>query len=185
MESSYEIGYVRTSFRRFVGLSRRFLGIRTLVFSEFRHGVTTLYLVLRDKARFFGKFFLPKKIGKWAKSRSFWNYWKIWSINFSEFLEWKLILFPLLPHKSCIWEKSGSWHMSQNALSQSDYISNISGTIWWNNVIVTMLLQIHENQKFIKICLLGMVKNGRCHIILKLALLQNGVMDWTDFFACW
>ena len=31
--------------------------------------------------------------------------------------------------------------------------------------------------EFIKICLLGMVKNGRCHMILKLAVLQNGVMD--------
>ena len=67
MESSYEIGYVHTSFRRFVGLSRRFLGIRTLVFSELRHGVTTLYLVLHDKARFFGKFFCPKKLANGPK----------------------------------------------------------------------------------------------------------------------
>ena len=48
--------------------SRRFLGILSLVFSEFRHGARNPYEVVHDRAGFSGKSFLPQNLGKWTKN---------------------------------------------------------------------------------------------------------------------
>ena len=45
----------------------RFLGIVSVVFSKFCHGARNLYEVVLDRAGFFGKYFLPQKLGKWTK----------------------------------------------------------------------------------------------------------------------
>ena len=48
------------SFHHSVLLSGSFLGIGKLVFSETQHGVRGLCVVVRDRGRFFKKFFVPK-----------------------------------------------------------------------------------------------------------------------------
>ena len=70
---------------------------------------------------FLEKFYLSPKWGKWAKSRGFGIYWKVWSFIFSQFSIYyvKYVLFAM--NKSHIWEKSSSWDMGQNALSQLDF----------------------------------------------------------------
>ena len=67
---------VLPSFRPFVllpvcpsfHLSRRFLGIVSLVFSKFWNGARNLYEVVRDRAELSGRIFLPPKLGKWTKN---------------------------------------------------------------------------------------------------------------------
>ena len=66
-------------------LSGQFLGIVSLIFSKFWHGARIPCEVVHDSAGFLGKFFLPQKLGKWAKSRVFSIYWKIWSLILAEF----------------------------------------------------------------------------------------------------
>ena len=51
-EESYKIGSVRPSVFPSVLLSRRFLGIVSLVFSEFLYGARNPYEVMRDRAGF-------------------------------------------------------------------------------------------------------------------------------------
>ena len=70
-EGSYELGSVCPS----VLLSRSFLWIGSLVFSETQHGVRGPCLVVHDRAGFFLKNLFAPKMGKtgqkWAKSRVF------------------------------------------------------------------------------------------------------------------
>ena len=54
-EGSYIIGSVRPSFRQSIHLSVSFLVIDALVFSETLHGVRGRYIVVCDRAGFFGK----------------------------------------------------------------------------------------------------------------------------------
>ena len=77
-EGSYELGSPHPAFRPSVFLSRCFLGIGSLVFSETQHGIRGPCVVVRDRARFFENKFFSQKWGKWAK-----NFPKI---GFSEFI---------------------------------------------------------------------------------------------------
>ena len=64
-EGSYKIGlFVLPS----CCLSGCFLEIVSLDFSDFWHHARNLYEVVYGKATFFGKFFLPQKLGKWSKN---------------------------------------------------------------------------------------------------------------------
>ena len=64
-EWSYELGSVRQS----VLLSRSFLGIGSLVFSESQHDNRSLCVVVRDRLPdFLKKTFLSQKWGKWVKN---------------------------------------------------------------------------------------------------------------------
>ena len=45
-----------------------FLGIVSLVFSKFWHGARNPYEIVRDRAGFFSKVFLPPKLGKWTEN---------------------------------------------------------------------------------------------------------------------
>lgn len=47
-------------------LSLHFLGIVSIVFSEFWQGARNPYEVVYDRARFFIKTLLPQKLGKWV-----------------------------------------------------------------------------------------------------------------------
>ena len=47
--------------------SRCFFKIKSLVFSEFRHGVKNSYEVVIDRAGFYGNFFAPKMGEKYQK----------------------------------------------------------------------------------------------------------------------
>ena len=63
-------------------LSGYFLQIGSLDFSEFCHGARNLYEIRYYTARFFGKFFLPQTLWKWAKNKVFLNLKKNLVINF-------------------------------------------------------------------------------------------------------
>ena len=77
---TYEIGSIRSSGLSSVHrLSRCYLGIESLGFSEFRHGARNPYQVMHNRARFFGKTFLPQNLRKWANMRP--------KIGFFEFKE--------------------------------------------------------------------------------------------------
>ena len=96
-------------------LSWFFLGIEHLDFYKFRHGAKNPYEVVCDRANFLEKL-LPQKLGKWVKNSV--NLKKNLVINFY----WICSLM-----KICIiccvisysWEKSCSWDIGQNILSQS------------------------------------------------------------------
>ena len=82
-QRSYKIGSVRLSARPSV---RVFLGIISLTFSKFWHSARKPYEVVRDRAGFFGKFFLlPQELGKWTKNGP--------KTRFFEFVEKVLYLF--------------------------------------------------------------------------------------------
>ena len=103
----------------------------------------------------FLKNFLHRKWGKWAKKRVFWICWKIWALIFSEFSLYRtFILIIVFLHKSHTWEKSGSWDMSQNVLSQSDcriFKSIISLKQNGERALYfCMLIHVHGNQKLIE-----------------------------------
>ena len=70
-------------------MTRHFLGIVSLVFSEIWHGARNLYEVVRDRAIFSEKnFFLPQhweKEPKMGQNQFFSISWKIWSLIFTEF----------------------------------------------------------------------------------------------------
>ena len=67
-------------------LSRHFLGIVSLVFSDIWHSARNPCEVVRDRARFSRKCFENWGNGpKWAKNRVLSIYWKIWSLIFTEF----------------------------------------------------------------------------------------------------
>ena len=70
---SYELASVCPS----VLPSGSFLEIGSLVFSETQHGVRGPCVVVRDRAGYLKKMFLPRKWGKWAKNRVFKICWKI------------------------------------------------------------------------------------------------------------
>ena len=53
------------------GLSGRFLGVVSLVFSKFWHDARNPYEVVRDDQIFQKKNFLLQKLGEWAKNRVF------------------------------------------------------------------------------------------------------------------
>ena len=80
-EGSCKIGSVRPSFRLFVSFHR----ISSLVFS---HGVRGPYLVMCDRAGFFGKNLhwakMTKNGQKWPKNMGFGLFRKISSLVFSE-----------------------------------------------------------------------------------------------------
>ena len=76
LEGSYELGSLCLSFCSSVLPCRSFLGIGSLVFSETQHSVRRPCVVVRSKAIFLKKVFLPPKLGKWAKIRVFLIYWK-------------------------------------------------------------------------------------------------------------
>ena len=117
---------VLPSFRPFVllpvcpsfHLSRRFLGIVSLVFSKFWNGARNLYEVVRDRAELSGRIFLPPKLGKWTKNGP-----KTGSFKFIEKsghyfllnLSYNKNLFYLLHFwKNChIWENFCSWDMGE------------------------------------------------------------------------
>ena len=64
---------------------------------------------------------LGKKGPKWSQNRVFWIFWKIFSlVLLGNNLKWKLMLLFIFHLQSHIWQKSGSWIMSQNAVSQSN-----------------------------------------------------------------
>ena len=65
-------------------LSRCFLGIGLLDFSEFQHGVRNRYETVCDSQILWENFLCPQKLGKWAKIRVFWIQKKIWSLIFTE-----------------------------------------------------------------------------------------------------
>ena len=92
-----------------------------LSFSKFCHGAINPHEDVCDRA---------PKIGKNRKKRVFWIYWKIWSLDFTEFiLQYKYILFALFLYKSHIRENFCSWDMDQNIFNQSDcriFLSTIS-----------------------------------------------------------
>ena len=54
-------------------LSGFFLGIESLGFSEFWHGSRKPYQVVWQSQIFLEIFFLPHKLGEWAKNRGFFN----------------------------------------------------------------------------------------------------------------
>ena len=99
------------------------------VFLEFNHEISLDFAMVLETliklwftARFFGKTFLLQKLGKWAKNTGFFILKKKLVINF----HWicsimkMLIICCVFLHKSYIWEKSCSWDIGQNALSQLD-----------------------------------------------------------------
>ena len=96
-EESYEIGSVRLYFCTSVHLSRSFLGIWSLVFSNFWHGDRKPREVVRDKAGIFKKIFIAPKMGKkgpkWAKNEVFSIFQKTLSLVLAgNGLKWKIIL---------------------------------------------------------------------------------------------
>ena len=82
--------------------------IWSLGFSECWHGSRNLYQVVCDRARFFGKNFLPQKVEEMGQK----FHWicSIMKIN---------IICSVLAQMLCL-EKKCSWEIGQNALSQSD-----------------------------------------------------------------
>ena len=106
-EGSCKVGSVGPSICLSICLSiypsRMFLEFGLLFFSKFWHSVRSSYEVVCNRARFFGKFFVLQKLGKLIK-RSKWG------------LQGKSILFAIYQPKPHIWEKYGSWDISQNAL---------------------------------------------------------------------
>ena len=75
---SHELGSVHPS----VLLSRSFLGIWSLVFSETQHGVRGPCFVVPDSQIFSKKVSLPQKWRKWTKIEFFEFIWKFFTIFF-------------------------------------------------------------------------------------------------------
>ena len=102
---------------------------------------------------FLEKIFSPSKLGKWAKNRVFWIYWKIWHYFLPNLL-YNEYLFAVFLHKSHItgnfFSLRYSPKCSQPIRSQDFLINHISRTKQWNSLIFCMLIQLHINQKLIK-----------------------------------
>ena len=64
----YEVRSVRLSALPSFRLSGHFPRIVSLVFPKFWHGARYSYEVVRDRAGFSRKLFLPHKLGKWTKN---------------------------------------------------------------------------------------------------------------------
>ena len=84
-EGSYKIGSVHPSVLPSVLLSRHFVGIVWLVFSENLACCWNPMWSCAWNSWIFQENFFPKKLGKWAKNRVFSIYWKTWSLIFTEF----------------------------------------------------------------------------------------------------
>ena len=100
-------------------LSRHFLGIVSLVFSDIWHSARNPCEVVRDRARFSRKCFenwgngpkMGQKQGSFNLLENLViNFYRIWSVM-------KIYIFAVFLHKSHIWENFCSWDMGQNVLS--------------------------------------------------------------------
>ena len=88
-------------------LSRRSLGILSLVISEFQHDARNPYEVVRGRARFSGFFFFFKHLEKYTKhgpKTGFYNLLKDLILIFFLNLCFNENLFTVLLHKSYIWK---------------------------------------------------------------------------------
>ena len=140
----------------------------------------------------FLKNFLHPKWGKWVQKRVFWICWKIWALIFSEFSLYRtFILIIVFLHKSHTWEKSGSWDMSQNVLSQSDcriFKSIIS--LKQNGeraLFFACWYMFMEIKSWLKNFGVGVVKSGCGHSVhgtLKLAVSLEEINRVNWFFWC-
>ena len=103
-----------------------------------------------------------------------------------------MILFAVFLHKPHISEKSGSWDMGQNALSQSDYRIFKSTISLEQNVEKAWFFacwhRFMEIRSLLKNIGVGMVKNGYGHFVLrtlKLAVCQGEMNGINWFLVCW
>ena len=103
-----------------------------------------------------------------------------------------LLLLAMFLDKSYIWEKSCSWNIGQNTLSQSDcriFKSSISSK--QINEIVSFLAcwykfkKIKVDWKFFGCAWSKMVLTNLVSGLWNWLYLKNEQMDLTDFFACW
>ena len=125
-------------------LLRCFLGIGSLVFTEFRHFSRKAYQVVRGRAGFFGKtFFVSKNWGNGPK------------ISQNSFLNLKknLIIFPWICSimKICYLLYSGRCRpkCSQSFRSLNFYTNHFSWINGCNSPIFCMLIHDHINEKLI------------------------------------
>ena len=102
---------------------------------------THVKLCMKEQ-NFLEKVLLPQKYGKWTKKWVSWNYWKMWSLIFTEFVQsWELILFAVFLHKPLcrktlfpgIWAKMLSPSQIPGFLNQLNPRKN-----WWNSLIFCM-----------------------------------------------
>ena len=110
---------VRTSILLFFHLSVSFLRIGSLVFSETQHGVRGPYIVVCDRAGFFGKNLHPTKKTKngqkWPQNMVFGLFKKITSLVLSGIcVKWKFVWFINILQKLYAWEKSSSQVIAKN-----------------------------------------------------------------------
>ena len=124
-----------------------FLGIESLVFSEFWHGIWNPYQVVHDSARFFGKTLFVPKIGEMdLKFRWICSIMKIYVVCCvpAQILSLRKILF-LKYSPKC-----------SHPIRLHDFqINHFSRTNGWNSLFYLfiyffcILIQIHQNQKSI------------------------------------
>ena len=95
-------------------------------------------------------------------------------------------------HKSHVWEKSSSWDLSQNAVSQSDYrILKSTISLEQNDEkawLFACWYRFMEIRSWLKNIGVGLVKNGCGHSILKtpkLAVYQREMNGIYWFLVCW
>ena len=75
----------------------------------------------KSHSRNFWKKSFALKMTQMGPKLGFKDYWKIWSLFFSELdLEWKFASFAILLWKSHISKKSYSWNMGRNSVNQLD-----------------------------------------------------------------
>ena len=132
-------------------LSRRFLGIVLLVFSEIWHGGRNSYEVARDRTRFSRKIsFCPKigkKVPKMGQKQCFFNLLKNLVINFYWILSvMQIYVICWVPAQisylgKFLFLRYGP-KCSQPIRLQDFLINHISRANQWNSLIFYMLIQI-------------------------------------------
>ena len=136
---------LRPSFR----LSRRFLGIVSLVFSKCWHGARNPYEVVRDRAGFSRKKFFAPKIGKmdqkWAKTW-FFEFIEKFCHSFLLNLFYNENLYYMCSCTNPIFGKIFVHEICAKSANQiADLINHISRANQWNSLIFCMFIQIHIN----------------------------------------
>ena len=96
------------------------LGIGLLLFLKLSMMLEDYLVWCLTKSDFLKIIVLPQKWVKWAKNVFFEFIGKFSHYFFLNLVCRKFILFAVFLYKSHTWEKSGSWDMRQNVISQSD-----------------------------------------------------------------
>ena len=185
--------FVFLSFQPSALLSRRFLWIGSLVFSETQHGVRGSCLVVCGRSGFLKKNLFAQKMGKMGQKQEFlnllenlvMNFFWIWSIE--KFYDVCCILAQIL-YLGKIW----FLRYGQNALDQSDCsIFKLTISLEQNDEKAWFFgywYRFIEIKSLLKNIGMGMVKNGCGHSVLrtlKLAVCQGKMNEINWFWVCW